>query len=263
MKNIARFMSLVAAVASVVLSSSCGGGGGGTGGTVPPPDAGGNTLSGTAAIGVPVASGTVTLKDSSGVTSTTTTDANGNYSFKINTKFPAMLRVQPNTEGAVPLYSAALAFGTANTTPLTTLQVFEAVGRTDPSLFFSQGDFSRITRPSLDQSKLTITSNFATQFAQNGIDAAVNDLITTPMTANGTGVDAVLDATNIAILGNGVSVSNSNGSCFSGGYGPANAMTFAIDGMTPGNLLAFFRVPPLVPSGTMDDQYPGSVTLSN
>ena len=108
-----------------------------------------------------------------------------------------MLKVQPNVSGAVPLFSAALNGGTANITPLTTLQVFEAVGRTDPSEIYNSGDFSKIRRSSLDYGKLTITSNLVTQFTSNGLDLTTHDPITTLMVANGVGMDAILDQTNV------------------------------------------------------------------
>ena len=211
----------------VGLLAGCGSGGGGNGA---PSTSGGNVLSGTAATGAPIASGTVTLKDSAGVTATTITDPYGNYSFGVDaTRFPLMLKVQPNVSGAVPLFSAALGSGTANTTPLTTLQVFEAVGRTDPSEIFNSGDFSKIGQSSLDQGRVTVTSNLATQFTFNGLDPFTVNPITIPMVANGVGVDAVLDQTNVAIIEKKTIVTDSTGKCIP--YGPVNAMTLAINGI--------------------------------
>nr|MDP2190314.1 hypothetical protein [Rhodoferax sp.] len=226
--KITRIAQNCALVVLVIFAlGACGGGGGSSSSA-----AGGNTLSGTAATGAPIVAGTVTLKDSVGATATTTTDAKGNYSFDVGAKhFPLMLKVQPNVDGAVPLFSAALTLGTANTNPLTTLQVFEAVGRTDPSAIYNSGDFSKIGKSSLDQGKLIVTSNFATQFAANGLNLTTHDPITTPMVANGVGMDAILDQTNVAIIGNGASITDSTGNCTP--YGPPNVMTFAIDGMNP------------------------------
>lgn len=210
------------------LLAGCGNGGGGNGA---PSTSGGNVLSGTAATGAPIASGTVTLKDSVGVIAPTTiTKDNGTYSFDVGAmRFPVMLKVQPNVSGAVPLFSAALASGTANITPLTTLQVFEAVGRTDPSEIYNSGDFSKIGQSSLDQGRVTITSNLATQFTFNGLDPFTVNPITIPMVANGVGVDAVLDQTNVAIVEKQTIVTDSTGKCIP--YGPVNAMTLAINGI--------------------------------
>lgn len=77
------------------------------------------------------------------------------------------------------------------------------------------------------------------------------------MFANGVGMDAILDQTNVAIIGNGASITDSTGNCISGGYGPTNVMTLAIDGMHLGDIAAFLGVPPLAPSSVMDDQWRG------
>jgi hypothetical protein len=243
MKKISRFLTLTLLAVGLMVLSACGGGGSSGSSSSPV----GNTLSGTAATGAPIVAGTVTLKDSAGVTDITFTDAKGNYSFDVNGKhFPLMLKVQPNTEGAAPLFSAALAWGTANSTPLTTLQVFEATGRTDPSPIYNSGDFSKIGKSSLDYGKSTVTSNFATQFAANGLDLTTHDPITTPMLANGVGMDAILDQTNVAIIGNKVNLTDSQGRCTPYGGG----LTLGIDGMAPEYLPSFFGLPPLLDWGT-------------
>jgi hypothetical protein len=250
MKKISRCLTLTLLAVGLMVLSACGGGGSSGSSS----SSGGNTLRGTAATGAPIVAGTVTLKDSAGATATTTTDAKGNYSFDVNGKhFPLMLKVQPNTEGAAPLFSAALAWGTANSTPLTTLQVFEATGRTDPSPIYNSGDFSKIGKSSLDYGKSTVTTNFATQFAANGLDLTTHDPITTPMLANGIGMDAILDQTNVVINNGEASLTDLTGKCLN--YGPANEVTFAIDGMHPADILGLFGIPPIAFSGVMEDEY--------
>ncbi|MHB8389261.1 MAG: BACON domain-containing protein [Acidobacteriaceae bacterium] len=233
--------------------SGCGGGGGGGGGGSGSPDSGANVLSGTAAAGAPLANATVTLKDSAGVVETTTADAKGNYSFDVSGKqFPVMLEVQPNIPGAVPLFSASLASGIANITPLTDLQVFEAAGGADPSTIYNSGDFSQIGNSTLDYGKTAVDSNLVSQLTSNGL-ATNLDPITTPMVANGDGIDALLDQIKIAINGSNASLTDSTGKCIP--YGPPNVMTFAIDGMDVGDLAAFLGAPPVALGGVMDDQY--------
>jgi hypothetical protein len=240
------------AILTTIVLSGCGNGGGGGSSTA----SGANVLGGTAAAGAPLANGTVTLKDSAGATATTTADANGNYSFDVSAKrFPLMLKVQPNITGAAPLFSAALTSGTANTTPLTTLQIFEAVGRTDPSIIYDTGDFSNIGKSSLNYAKLTVTSNFSILFASNGLDPTSHDPITTSMVADGVGMDAILDQTNVAILGNDASLTDYTGRCLD--YGPLNVVTFSIDGMALADWPAFFGFPfPVDINGIgMSDEY--------
>jgi hypothetical protein len=172
----------------------------------------------------------VTLKDSVGATAGTITDDFGNYSFGLGAmRFPLMLKVETNIAGTTPLFSAALNSGVANITPLTTLQVFEAVGRTDPSEIYNSGDFAKLRKSSLDQAKSTVTSNLTAQYAANGLDFLTHDLITSPFVANHTGADAILDQINVAIIEKEAIVTDSKGQCFS--YGPENVMTLAIDGI--------------------------------
>ncbi|MHB8391276.1 MAG: hypothetical protein ACYDBH_17105, partial [Acidobacteriaceae bacterium] len=221
-------------LATMVLSGCGGGGGGGSGSSA----SGANVLSGTAAAGAPLANSTVILKDSAGVTTATTADAHGNYSFDVSTaQFPVMLEVQPNTPGAAPLFSAALAAGTVNVTPLTTLQVFEAVGGTDPSEVYKFSDFSKITNSALYYGKTAVVANLVPQFTFNGLDLASADPITTPMVADGTGIDAVMDQTNVLIVGNYAYLADSTGARLP--FGSPNEMTLAVDGMSGSNYWAF------------------------
>ena len=195
------------------------------------PTSGGNTLSGTAATGAPIVAGTVTFKDSVGATAgPIITDDFGNYSFGLGAmRFPLMLKVETNIAGTTPLFSAALSSGIANITPLTTLQVFEAFGRTDPSEIYNSGDFARLRKSSLDQAKSTVNSNLTAQYAANGLDFLTHDPITSPFVANRTGADAVLDQTNVAIIEKTAIFTDSKGNCIP--YGPENVMTLAIDGI--------------------------------
>lgn len=248
MEKILRFLKLILLAVSLSALAACGGGsggggsGGGTSTSTTPPSTTGITLSGTAATGAPIVGGAVTLKDSVGATAPATTDAQGNYSFDVSaTHFPVMLKVQPNIPGAVPLFSAALTSGTANITPLTTLQVFEAVGKTDPSTIFNSGDFSKIGKSSLDQGKSTAASNLTAQYAANGLDLITFDPITTPMVANGAGADAILDHTNVAIIKNNASLTDSTGIRIP--FASANEMTLAVDGMDGSNFTAFLSAP--------------------
>ncbi len=219
--------------------SGCGGGGGGSSSS---PASGANILSGTAAAGAPLVNATVTLKDNTGAIATTTTDDKGNYAFDVSAiQFPVMLEVQPNIPGAAPLYSAAVTSGTANITPLTALQTFEAAGGTAPAFIFFGGDFSKIGSSTLGYGKTTVISSVLSQMTSNGLDPGNVDPITTPMVANGTGMDSVLDHTNVAIIGNNAFLSDSTGNCIP--FAALNEMTLAVDGIDQTNLPAFIGIP--------------------
>lgn len=135
----------------------------------------------------------MTLKDSAGAIAITTTDNRGNYSLDISTKqFPVMLKVLPDVPGAIPLFSAATSSGTANITPLTDLSIYEGLGRVNLADIFLQGDFSKF-KDVIELGKAVVISNFVPWLQGAGVDPGVYDVITTPMLANGSGVDAVLD----------------------------------------------------------------------
>jgi hypothetical protein len=228
---------------------SCGGGGGGGGladpgsggGPVVPPASVGKTLTGTAATGAAIALGTVTLKDSAGSTASTATDASGKFSLDATgLRFPAMLLVQPNVPGAVPLFSAALAAGTVNITPLTTLQVFEASGRTDPSSLFVGGNFAALNTASLEYGRSIVTSNLEALLATNGVPAGA-DPVTTPFNANGEAMDAVVHNVNVVTTGSTPVLTNLAGACIPYGFN-SKGTTFAVDGMASAGASALVGV---------------------
>jgi hypothetical protein len=200
----------------------------------------GKTLGGTAATGAPIALGTVTLRDSAGLTASTTTDAGGKFVFDATgLRFPVMLQVQPNVPGAVPLFAAALAGGTANITPLTTLQVFEAIGRTDPSTFFATGNFSALNEASLEYGRSVVTSNLAALLAASGV-AAGADPTTTAFNANGEGMDAVVHNVSVLTAGSTPVLTNLAGACIPYGFN-SKGTTLTVDGMLPSGALAGLR----------------------
>jgi hypothetical protein len=73
----AKLVGVVVAVFLAVFLTQCGGGGGGTTGDNTQPQ----TLSGTVAVGKPLANTPVYLKDKNGQVRSTLTDANGRFSF--------------------------------------------------------------------------------------------------------------------------------------------------------------------------------------
>lgn len=227
----------VALITGLVLGSCGGGGGGGPSdlggaGAAPPAASAEKTLAGTAATGAPIAFGTVTLKDSAGSVVSATTDASGKFSFDAGSlSFPVMLLVQPNVPGAVPLFSAALTAGTANITPLTTLQVFEASGRTDPSALFGAGNFAVFTTETLDYGRTVVASNLESLLVANGV-AGGADPVTTPFNADGQGMDAVVHNVNVVTAGSTPVLTNPAGACIPYGFN-SKGTTFALDGLMP------------------------------
>ncbi len=169
-----------------------------------------STLSGTAATGLALSNKTVTVVDSTGGEVITTTAADGSYSVTVTTSTkPYMLKVETNGE---PLFSFAAQSGVANITPLTNLAMLEANKNGtsyEPlaNLFNSFKDhYTEITETALQQAKGKVNANIASVLSGEGLDNAI-DFFSTSFSANGTGIDAVLDAVDIEI-GSGGAASN-------------------------------------------------------
>lgn len=172
-------MALLAGVMLVL--SGCGGSGGGSKSP---------TLSGTAAVGAAIVSGTVMARcsDSSSFTEAVTTDANGRWSGTLTSGvLPCALRVSGGSP-AVTLHSYASSAGTVNITPLTDLTLALATGQNPADWFNSFDgtplDLSAATGELLDALtdagfSVPSTGNpFATVFAANGSgwDGLLDDL---------------------------------------------------------------------------------------
>ncbi len=95
------------------------------------------TLSGTAAVGDPLAGATVSVQCAGGIAvQGTVSGANGNWSVDVpGATFPCVVKVTGGTP-AVTLYSLAKAAGTVNVTPITNL-VFAAAAGSEPSAWAS------------------------------------------------------------------------------------------------------------------------------
>lgn len=114
--------------------SGCSGGGGGGGGGASTGTSSDLTVSGTVAVGAPLADVIVQVIDKNGLSGTTRTDAVGHYSVTIpGATPPYIIEAYDYVQYANPtyqrLYSIATKSGTANVTPLTSLVVARLFGR--------------------------------------------------------------------------------------------------------------------------------------
>ena len=241
MRNTIKNLSMLFFIAIFVLVG-CGGGssssssGDSSDNTVPSDDIS-YQISGTAATGKPIAFGTVTLKDSTGVSVNTVTDANGDFSFDLvgNSPPPYMLRVVPDVPGGIPLYSytqnmAGTTPTTINITPLTNLIVYEALGRDDLESVFNSGDFSKLTVSAIDSAHDMVRANFSSQLTDNGVNPADINLLSTSFVADSSGVDGVMDEVHVSLLGPNAYINDSGGLCVTYGSN-LSGVTIAIDGM--------------------------------
>lgn len=201
--------SFVVAGASLCLGivmAGCGGGGDSASDPV--------ALKGTAAVGAPVANGTIELQCGDADLVTTTANAQGVYQVlqsamtAANATFPCAIRVSGTAGGQpVTLFSFAEAAGRANVTPLTDLAVAHMAnaldGRTPAEIWFG---------PEIDEADLPTSEELqaAFQAAQDAVEAAVAgaadedslpfDIFTQQFAADGVSVyDRWLDSFNEAL----------------------------------------------------------------
>jgi hypothetical protein len=218
----ARALAWAAASLTVAALAGCGGGGGGGiasasgGGGISPTAAA--ALSGVAATGGPITgggsgtmNGVVTLKDSSSPakTVTTATDGTGHYAFTSaqlqGLTPPFMLQIQYKLGGVgYSLASAAtaadLASGSAtiDITPLTDL-VIANLGHQLAATIFANGNYASLLTPTALSAGVTALDNeLQPILQQQGVSGSV-DLLHQAFTANGTGLDAVLDSLHVTI----------------------------------------------------------------
>jgi hypothetical protein len=163
------------------------------------------TLSGTAAIGAALSDRTVTVVDSSGLSVTTTTDANGKFSITINLDAaPFMLKVDTDNG---PLFSFSAAAGTVNITPVTNLVLYEASkdgANYAPleEIFDSfQDRHNDIGATELQNAKALVNATISSVLSREGL-ANATDFFASPFDADNSGIDAVLDSLSIVISGN-------------------------------------------------------------
>ncbi len=157
------------------------------------------TLSGTAATGAPI-DGTVTVKDAKGAEVDITTGTNGSFSLNVaGMTAPFLLKIMPS-DGTATLYSYATEIGqTVNLTPTTNLAMFIASGNVDLDAMYAAWDGTAVTAAQVATAEGTVRANLITQMEAAGLDVASYDLFTTAFTADGTGIDGVLDDLSIVV----------------------------------------------------------------
>ncbi|MBI5719585.1 MAG: hypothetical protein HZC37_18095 [Burkholderiales bacterium] len=222
-----------------------------------PPPASPTMLSGTAAIGAPMAGATVTVIDSDPATAdpaAQTAASDGSFSVDVSgLKAPLLVRATATVDGESVQHVAVLsaltasATNTANVTPLTT-----AVA----TLVAPGGDTAALATPATLATAATATSvGNATQLLVNTLnsDPATAALLgsnfnpmSTPFTANGQGVDAALERVSITTAAGGtVEITNNAAPAGSNGA-PATVTLTPAQTATPAVAPA---LPASVPSG--------------
>lgn len=208
------------------------------------------TLSGTAATGKAVV-GVVYVRGANGNMVSAKTDSIGAYVAAVeNLKAPFLLRVIPN-DGSEALYSYGTKPGqTVNVTSLTNLAVFMASGDKDLSAVFSSWKGKSVLASAVADAQKIINANLRSRFSAAGLNANDYNFITTTFSANGAGIDGVMDDVVVAVNSTGgnftvailpqpgfafdvkISVAGINVG-FAGGGGDGSAGTLAITTVDP------------------------------
>lgn len=232
-------------LAGALVLAGCGGGSSSNPAAGPAPTAQ-PQISGVAAIGSPITpamNGVVTIQDSASPahTATTPTDASGNYSFTgaqlSGWTAPYMMEVDYKVAGIeYNLHSAATAAdltngsATINITPLTDLVISNLAGTIAANVFKNQAHYaSQLTSTALAAGTAALAAQLQPVLAAEGVSVSV-DLFRTSFSANGTGLDAVLDSLNVIqdpITNTATITSRLNGSSVTDVLGTSNTATLS------------------------------------
>lgn len=193
MKRLSKILLTHLALVSLV---ACGGG---DGPAASQPAAA--SLTGTTAIGAPLANAAVVLKDASGTTRTATADASGAYTFADLSGLvaPVMLQARGSAAGrSYVLHSLMTALpaageaGVLNVTPATEAVTAQVLGQGPAAAFEDAADIKGVDAAALDAAKTRLAQALSEVFAALEQPATV-DLFTTAFVADGTGLDKLLD----------------------------------------------------------------------
>lgn len=181
-----RFVGAAALVVAMV--SGCGGGS-----TASTP-----TLSGVAAIGVPIVAGSINVTCTGGSAQTTTSTTGGWTVSTSGLTLPCAVRVSGGTVSGVAnttaYHSVALSSGTVNVTPLTDLVVAQMLG-SSPATWFATPVFTSVNSTALSAALNTVSTNLGISTTLG----SVNPLTASFVAQNGDTIDDVLEAIKTAL----------------------------------------------------------------
>ena len=155
-------------------------------------------VSGTAAVGAPLAHAQVSLRDANGQFALADADAAGRFSIDARGLTAPFLLKAEDAQGRV-LFGAAAGVGQANVTPYSDLLVHQwyAEHGGDAVQAFARPGGALPEAKGLDALDRDLAATLKSPLAAVGLDAGKFSFLHTPFTADHTGFDALLDATRI------------------------------------------------------------------
>lgn len=189
---------LLTGLAAAALVACGGGGSGGTSTT--------SSLTGTAAVGAPLAGATVVLKDSTGKTLTQTAGADGTYTFADVSGLTAPLMLQATGTAGGTNYTlhsvletapASGVSGIINVSPQTDAATAQALGAEPATVFADAAQIKTIDATKLADAKARLNAALADVLTALGKDPKTVDVFTTAFKADNTGLDKLLDLVSV------------------------------------------------------------------
>ncbi len=167
-----------------------------------------NSLSGIVAAGSPVA-GIVNIKGANGAEASSTIASNGTFNIDVSgLTAPYVLYAEGTVNGrSVSMYSAAVATGTINITPITDFILRYALAGTDPAAAYAGWSTTQVTADALSTAETSVQNQLEPVLAAASVPGTAN-LMTDAFTADHTGMDLVLDTTAISYSGADATVTN-------------------------------------------------------
>lgn len=187
-----RLAQLAVLIGAAALASGCGGSDDDA--TTTPP-ATTVQITGIAAVGAAIPGATVTGVNARGETFTATTDNDGRYTLDIPEGAPYLLSVTDADGNTWASYAPAA--GRANLTPLTTLALSQAWGQRPLADLLAGWPANALSADAVLAAAATVNANFAALMTGAGVDPAATNVFTLDFSANGQGLDAVLDAIRV------------------------------------------------------------------
>jgi hypothetical protein len=254
-----QMLGLGIVVASVIVG--CGGGSSDTPAPIaaaPPPPPAPTVLNGVVAVGAAVSGATIVVRDADSATPdvTTTSSINGSFSADVSAlKAPfvvsasGVLNGEPvNIVAVVPTVSSN-ASNTTNVTTLTNAVAALLAPGGDVSALNVPANLSAAASPSkvADATALVVNTINTDPELAAALGANFNPL-TTAFSANGTGIDSVLDKLEISVATTGVTINNATAAITASGAKPPAIVLTAAQTATPATVQA---LPLSVPSASL------------
>ncbi len=162
---------------------------------------------GVAATGAPIA-GKVYVVDAAGVEFSEVINVDGSYKLDVRKMTaPFILKAVADNGTDPDLYAfAEQANVTANLTPMTNLALFIANGNADPAVLYDSwaSSFGTITAAGFKEAQAIINANLNIPLTAFALDPFTYDFVGTRFTANGTGIDGLLDAMTLDVSGGSI-----------------------------------------------------------